>query len=32
VLVAIEWSRLHLIKRYVTPNEEGGIELQIFGR
>jgi hypothetical protein len=32
VLVAIEWSRLHLIKRYVTPNEEGGIDLQVFGR
>jgi hypothetical protein len=32
VLVAIEWSRLHLIKRYVTPSEHGGIELQVFGR
>lgn len=31
VLVAIEWSRLHLIKRYVTPNAQGGIELQVFG-
>ncbi len=32
VLVAIEWSRLHLIKRYVTPTPEGGIELQVFGK
>lgn len=32
VLVAIEWSRLHLIKRYVTPTEGGGIELQVFGK
>jgi hypothetical protein len=32
VLVAIEWSRLHLVKRYVTPNEGGGIELQIIGK
>ena len=32
VLVAIEWSRLHLIKRYVTPTEQGGIELQVFGK
>jgi hypothetical protein len=32
VLVAIEWSRLHLIKRYVTPTKEGGIELQVFGK
>ena len=32
VLVAIEWSRLHLIKRYVTPTPEGGVELQVFGK
>lgn len=32
VLVAIEWSRLQLIKRYVTPNEQGGIELRVFGK
>lgn len=32
VLVAIEWSRLRLIKRYVTPSKDGGIELQIFGK
>jgi hypothetical protein len=32
VLVAIEWSRLHLIKRYVTPNKDGGIELKVLGR
>lgn len=32
VLVAIEWSRLHLIKRYVTPAEHGGIALQVFGK
>ncbi len=32
VLVAIEWSRLHLIKRYVTPTADGGIELQVFGK
>lgn len=32
VLVVIEWSRLHLIKRYATPNNEGGIELQVFGK
>ncbi len=32
VLVAIEWSRLHLIKRYATPNKEGGIELKVIGR
>ena len=31
-LVAIEWARLHLIKRYVTPAKEGGIELQVFGK
>lgn len=30
VLVAIEWSRLHLIKRYVTPTPDGGVELQVF--
>jgi len=32
VLVAIEWSRLHLIKRYVTPAEDGAIELRVFGK
>lgn len=32
VLVAIEWSRLHLVKRYVTPVEGGGIQLQVFGK
>jgi hypothetical protein len=32
VLVVIEWSRLRLVKRYVTPAEHGGIELQIFGK
>lgn len=32
VLVAIEWSRLHLIKRYATPNKNGGIELKVIGR
>jgi hypothetical protein len=32
VLVAIEWSRLHLIKRYVTPNAKGGIDLRVAGR
>jgi hypothetical protein len=32
VLVAIEWSRLHLIKRYATPNKDGGIDLKIIGR
>lgn len=32
ILVAIEWSRLHLIKRYVTPNKDGGIELKVIGR
>ena len=31
VLVAIEWSRLHLVKRYVTPTPDGGVELQVFG-
>lgn len=32
VLVAIEWSRLHLVKRYVTPTPDGGVELQVFGK
>lgn len=32
VLVVIEWSRLHLIKRYVTPTKDGGIELRVFGK
>lgn len=32
VLVAIEWSRLHLIKRYVTPSKDGGIDLLVFGK
>ena len=32
VLVVIEWARLHLIKRNVTPTERGGIELQVFGK
>jgi len=31
VLVVIEWSRLHLIKRYVTPTKDGGIEMQVHG-
>lgn len=31
VLVAIEWSRLHLVKRYVTPTADGGVELRVFG-
>lgn len=32
MLVAIEWSRLHLIKRYVTPLADGGIDLRVGGR
>jgi hypothetical protein len=32
VLVAIEWSRLHLIKRYVTPTGDGGVELRVHGK
>jgi hypothetical protein len=32
VLVVIEWARLHLIKRYVTPAKDGGVELQVFGK
>jgi hypothetical protein len=31
ILVAIEWSRLHLIKRYLTPTKDGAVELQVFG-
>lgn len=31
-LVVIEWSRLHLIKRYATPTNDGGIELRVFGK
>ena len=32
IVVAIEWSRLHLIKRYVTPSDDGGVQLQVFGK
>jgi hypothetical protein len=32
VLVAIDWSRLHLVKRSVTPDVHGGIHLQVAGR
>lgn len=32
VLVVIEWARLHLVKRYVTPTSDGAVELQMFGK
>lgn len=32
ILVAIEWARLRLVKRYVTPVEGGGIDLHVIGK